>query len=126
MGQNALIASVAIKPNASATANIQAPLVTDTVGTLLIGQGNKSSLNNTAAAVKLVSATARRINKVIVNTAASATSAIYDSATSGAAAAGNLVFSIPQTAGIYDVDFPLTNGLCLLVGTAGVISLSYQ
>ena len=126
MGQNALIASVAIKPNASATANIQAPLVTDTVGTLLIGQGNKSSLNNTAAAVKLVSATARRINKVIVNTAASATSAIYDSATSGAAAASNLVFSIPQTAGIYDVDFPLTNGLCLLVGTAGVISLSYQ
>lgn len=126
MGQNALLVSAAVKPNAGGTGNIQAPLVTDTVGTLLIGQGNKSSLNNAAGAAKVISAAARRINKVIVNTAASAAGGIYDAATAGAAAAGTLVFAIPQTVGIYDVDFPLANGLVLTVGTAGVVSLSYQ
>lgn len=126
MPQGPLQVSAAIKPNSGNTANIGSPLKMDSVSALLVGQGNLSSLNNTAAAVKLVSATARRICKVIVNTAPSATSAIYDSATAGAAAAGNLVFAIPQTVGIYAVDFPLSNGLCLLVGTAGVISLSYQ
>ena len=125
--QNALQVTPAVKPNAGATANIAAPLKMDSVSALLIGQGNLSSLNNTAAAVKLVSASARRICKVIVNTAASGgTGAIYDSATSGAAATGNLVFTIPQTVGIYALDFPLVNGLCLAVGTAGVVSLSYQ
>lgn len=128
MAQGPIQVSAAIrKATAAAAGGSGSPMLLDPSQSLLIGKGLKTSLNNAAGAAKLVDATARRIVKVIVNTAASGgTGAIYDAATAGGAAAGTLVFTIPQTAGVYDVDMPLVNGLVLAVGTAGVVALSYQ
>jgi hypothetical protein len=120
MPQNANAATVAVKGSA------QSPLKLDAAQSLTTGKGLLTSLNNTAGTAKLISASARRICKIIVLTPDSTASNIHDCATTGAVAASNLVYTIPQTAGVYDVDFPLTAGLVLTVGTAGVIALSYQ
>lgn len=121
MGQNAQAATVTRKKST----NAQSQPFTDDAGALVIGKGTSSSLNNVATAGALISATARRVCKVIVNTAASTAGGVYDSNVGGIAAA-KLVFAIPQTVGIYDVDMPLTTALSLVVGTGGVVSLSYQ
>lgn len=122
MGQNAQAATT----TRSKATNAQSQPFTDAGGAITTGKGTSSSLNNAAGAAKLISAAARRICKVIVLVPDSTASSIHDCATAGAAAAANLVYTIPQTAGVYDVDFPLTAGLVLTVGTAGVIALSYQ
>lgn len=124
MPQGLIQVAAATKPNGSGRA--AAPLVMDAGGALVTGKGTTTVLNKTAAAAALISASARRICKVIVNTAGSAPGAINDAATAGTAAAANLVFNIPNTVGIYDVDFPLTAGLVLTVGTGQVVALSYQ
>ena len=122
MAQNAQAATIA----RAAAGNTQSQPLTDAAHALTVGKGTANSLNNTAGAAKIVSASARRICKVIVNTAPTAVSGVYDAATAGACTAANLVFNIPEAVGVYDVDIPLANGLGLVVGTAGVIALSYQ
>ena len=84
--------------------------------------GNQSALNQTGSVV--VKAAMGRVKKVIVNTAV-AGATLNDCATTGAAAAGNLIFAIPNSAGIYDVDFPFFNGLTL-IGSTGVFAISYD
>ncbi len=124
MPQGPLQVSASVKPNGSGKSG--APMQLDAAGALLTGKGNNTALNITAEAATVVDAAARRICKVIVNTAASAAGGIYDSGTTGNVNAAHLVFAIPQTAGIYDVDMPLSAGLAIIVGTGGVVSLSYQ
>lgn len=124
MPQGPLQVSAAVRPNGSGKSG--APLNMDAAGALLIGKGSTSIKNITAEAATVLSTTARRVCKVIVNTAASAAGGIYDAATTGNCTAANLVFAIPQTVGIYDVDMPLSAGLGIIVGTAGVVSLSYE
>lgn len=121
MGQNAQAATIARAKGS----NAQSQPFTDAAGALMTGKGTSTALNKTATAGVLISAAARRICKVIVNTAASTAGGIYDSSVANIAA-GTLVFAIPQTVGIYDVDMPLGVSLSLVVGTGGVVSLSYQ
>lgn len=110
----------------SATAFKAAPQLASADGALLTGKGLKTALNKVAGA-SVVQAGVGRVAKVYVNTAPSGgTTQINDCATTGAAAAANLVCVIPNTVGIYDVDVPIGVGLCLTVGTAGVVSISYQ
>jgi len=105
------------RPTSSAySAFKNAPQVQDVVGATMVGKGTLSALNKTVTAGVLVKATPGRICKVIVNTAASTAGGVYDSN----------VAAIPQTVGIYDVDFPCETAISLVVGTAGVVSLSYQ
>lgn len=125
MPQGATPSAPAARFNAAGTSSSAAPLVEDVSGALLTGKGLKSALNKTATAGVLVKATPGRICKVIVNTAASTAGGVYDSNVAGIAA-GTLIFAIPQTVGIYDVDFPAAVALSLVVGTGGVVSLSYQ
>jgi len=86
--------------------------------------GNANLLNITAAAV--VKATPGTIYNVSVTTAGSAPGAVHDVATVGAAAAANLVASIPNTVGNYSLIFPCATGIVVTPGTGQVLSVSYN
>lgn len=101
--------------------NAQASVIT-TIG------GQKSALN-LAAGANLVKAGAGRIVQINVNTAGTGGSfAVHDSATTGAAAASNLVWEGSATTAQGDVvslNFPCANGIVVTVPTAGVVAVSY-
>lgn len=97
---------------------------TDTLGNSVVVNGVSSALNITAATV--VKTGAGRIATVCVNTAGSTVGGVYDVATTGAAAAANLVFALPNTVGVYRVEFPLSVGLVVTPGTGQVVSISYN
>lgn len=59
-------------------------------------------------------------------TTAGAVGAIYDTSTTGAVAASNLIAVIPATVGVYYVQFPFLTGLVVAPGAAQVVSVSYQ
>lgn len=64
--------------------------------------------------------------RVYVNTAPSAAGSVHDAATTGAAAATNLIANIPPTAGVVEIIAPYYEGLCIDPGTGGVVSVSYE
>ena len=114
MPQGALAANVATIPNGAGGFSL-APMQMDKTGNLLTGAGSASVLNKTAGA-SVIKATAGRISKVIVNTAASTAGSVSDCATTGAAAAGNQVLIIPSGTAIgtvYNLDWPCLPGLVL-------------
>jgi len=121
-----LAAIVSRATSLAATAFSAAPALASADGAMLTGKGLKTALNKVAGA-SIVKTGVGRLAKVYVTTAPSGgTTQINDCATTGAAAAANLVCVIPNTVGVYDIDVPLGVGLCLTVGTAGVVSISYQ
>ena len=85
-------------------------------------KGNTATLNLAASTV--LKPNQGRVYKVMVNTAG-AGNKIHDCATTGAAAAGNLVFAIPNAAGVYDVECPCQVGVTFIFG-AGVCSVVYS
>jgi hypothetical protein len=123
MAQGPLQATVAISPTAGG--NKQAPLQMDATGNLLIGQGSTSALNKVAGA-SVIKAGPGRVCKVIVNTAGTGPGQVNDCLTTGAVAASNLVAVIPNTVGVYAIDFPFAVGIVLTVGTGQVVSISFD
>lgn len=104
--------------------NALAPLVLDANGkSALITLSLSSALNVTA--LTLVHAGLGRVSKVVVLTAGSTAGKISDVATTGGVAAANLIFNIPNTVGIYELDFPIALGLVVTPGTGQVLSISY-
>ena len=89
----------------------------------ITGQGISTTLNITAST--LVKAGQGRVAKVMINTAGSTAGGVYDSATVGGVGASNLVAVLPNTAGMYSLDFPIKNGLVVVTGTGQVVSVSY-
>ena len=83
-----------------------------------------ASYNLTAAT--LVKAGAGRIIKFAVIVAGSAAGTINDSATTGGAAAANEIAVIPNTVGIYSLEWPTVNGLVVVPGTGQTVAVSYQ
>lgn len=93
-------------------------------GAVLVGKGAKTVLNISADTV--IKNVKGRVARVSVLTAGSAPGFIYDSATVAGASAANLVASIPNTVGVYDIDMPMSNGIVYVHGTAQVIAVSYN
>jgi len=89
----------------------------------ITAQGISTALNITAST--LVKAGQGRVAKAMINTAGSTAGGIYDSATVGGVSASNLVAVLPNTVGMYTVDFPIKNGLVIVTGTGQVLSVSY-
>jgi hypothetical protein len=87
--------------------------------------GSKGAvLNITASAV--VQGHAARLARISVLTAGSGAGAAHDCATTGAAAAGNKVATIPTTAGaVLDLDWPCATGIVIIPGSGQVLSVSY-
>ena len=67
---------------------------------------------------------AGRVGTVIVTTAGSAVGALYD--TNAASSTANKFYVIPNTVGVYVINFPVSNGLVATPGTGQVISVSYS
>jgi hypothetical protein len=59
-------------------------------------------------------------------TTAGAVGAIYDTTTTGAAAAANQIAVIPAVVGTYYLQFPFLSGLVVVPGASQVLSVSYQ
>jgi len=62
---------------------------------------------------------------LVVNTAGSAPGTINDCTTIGAASAANQVAPIPNTTGVYKLDWPFQNGIVIVPGTGQVIAAKW-
>jgi|SRR6185437_4014917 len=85
--------------------------------------GNASKLNITAATV--VKATPGTLFRVSVNTAGSAAGSAYDASTTSGNIAANLIADIPNTVGIYELEWPCAAGILIVPGTGQVLSVSF-
>ncbi len=102
-----------------------APLKEDLIGALLVGKGVVCKPNITGA-VQLVKGGPGRVCRISVNTAGSTVGLVSDVATTGGVAAANLIATIPDTVGVYDIDMPILNGLVITPGTGQVLAVSYM
>lgn len=85
-------------------------------------QGALSYTDLTAAT--LVHSGNGRLCNVVVTTAGSATGAVYDSTNTTTPA--NLIYVIPNTVGVYTVNFPVNYGIVVVPGTGQVVSVSHS
>lgn len=85
--------------------------------------GSTSVLNITAATV--VKAAPGTLWTITVTTAGSAAGSAHDVLTTGGAAAGNLIFDIPNTVGVYTLYWPCKTGIVITPGTGQVLSVAY-
>lgn len=99
------------------------PGLVDATKTQVVGSGTGSALNLTAATV--VKSTAGRCVRITVVVAGSAAGTANDVATTGAVAAANEFFSIPNTVGTYFLDWPCAAGITIAPGTGQTVAVSY-
>jgi hypothetical protein len=105
-------------------------LVTTNVGAagdLRVTRGGTSSKLNLAAGNNVVKAAAGRVARVSFTTAATGVCGVYDTATVGGIGAATLIWQAATTTEgqIVDLDWPCANGIVVVVGTAGVASVSF-
>jgi hypothetical protein len=65
-----------------------------------------------------------RVCTVIVTTAGTTAGSVYDSANT--ASLTNKVYSIPNTVGVYVVNFPINYGIVIVPGSGQVVSVSHS
>ncbi|WP_230676356.1 hypothetical protein [Burkholderia gladioli] len=127
MPQGPLQANVAV--NSTVTPKTSAPLQLDASGNLLVGVGSTNKLN--VSTITAVKAAPGRVCKVTVITAATAGNfAVYDVATTGAAATANAIIkytaSWPAVGTVISLDFPCLAGIVVDPGTSGVVAVSFD
>jgi hypothetical protein len=83
----------------------------------------KSAKGITSATV--VKASGGYVASVTVIVAGSAPGSVNDVATTGAAAASNQVYVVPNTVGTYAVNFPVSAGIVVVPGTGQTIAIAY-
>jgi len=102
--------------------------VTDAAGEMLVRHqpedGRLANYNVTSSTV--IKATAGRAFRVAVVVAGSAAGAIHDIATTGGVANANRIAIIPNTVGIYEINWPCATGIVLVPGTGQTLSISYS
>jgi hypothetical protein len=99
------------------------PATQTVAGTVNTQQGTSSSLNLTAATV--VKATAGRAVRVSVLVAGTAPGTVNDTTTTAGAALANEVFEIPNTVGMFELDWPCASGIVVVPGTGQTVAVSY-
>lgn len=92
-------------------------------------QGRCSALNiSVATQVSTVpkdqTLASARLVKVSVITAGSTVGGAYDNV--GAATAATQVAAIPNTVGVYQIDWPISAGIYIVPGTGQVVSVCYD
>lgn len=90
--------------------------------TYLNVQGALSFTNLTTTT--LVHTGAGRVCNIIVTTAGTTTGSIYDS--NSTAVTTNKIYVIPNTVGVYIVNFPINYGIVVTPGTGQVVSVSHS
>lgn len=101
---------------------VQKPGVVDSKNYQIMSAGQSSTLNITAATV--VKATPGRLVRINVTVAGAAGTA-NDCATTGAAAAANVICAIPAVVGVINIEWPCATGIVITPGAAQVVSVSY-
>lgn len=113
--------SVPLSTDASNKLNvITAPATGSTTTTI---SATSRTLNITAATV--IKASAGQVVTISVLVAGDAAGTVNDCATTGAAAASNAICPIPDTVGIYPVNFPATTGIVVAPGTGQTLAISF-
>lgn len=75
-------------------------------------------------ATTLVHNGAGRVCNIVVTTAGSAPGSVYDS--TNTASPSNKIYVIPNTVGVYTVNFPVNYGIVVVPGTGQVVSISHS
>ena len=91
-------------------------------GASITAKGTKTFYNITANTV--VKATTGRVARISVLVAGAA-GGVYDAATVAAGTSANQIAVIPAVVGVYEIDFPVFNGIVLKPGAAQVLAISY-
>lgn len=86
--------------------------------------GNKVATGITAQTV--VSLNPGRLVVVSVVVAGSSVGSIYDASATTTATASRLIYSIPNTVGVYVVSMPVANGIVVSPGTGMTVAVSYS
>lgn len=89
----------------------------------LVVQGRKNALNVTADT--LVYSGSAWVARVVVMTGV-AGGYIHDANSAANAVTANRFYAIPATAGVYDVYFPVVNGIVIKPAAGSVVALSYS
>lgn len=121
MPQAPLSAATAVNPAGKFVMN-----VVDATGNEFVASGKTGAYNVTA--ITAIKASAGRVVKVVVNVASSSAVKVYDVATTGGAAAANLIYAGPTTSVVGTVitlDWPCANGIVVDPGTGGTVSVNY-
>jgi hypothetical protein len=120
MPQGPVTSAVALNPSKAAV-----PLSVDAEGALITaGSANNTTLNITAATV--VKATPGLVFRVSVQVAGTGTGTVNDCATTGAAAAANQIYVIPETVGVVAIDWPCLTGIVVTPGTGQTVAISWS
>jgi hypothetical protein len=85
--------------------------------------GAQTALNITAATV--IQASPGRLARIHVIVAGSAVGSASDAAAVADVAAGNQIATIPNTVGVYDVDWPCLSGIVVTPGTGQTVAVAY-
>jgi hypothetical protein len=105
----------------TAIKNIVTALATEAANFLNVnGQTNAAAIS----AATVVKGVAGRIASVSVVVAGSATGHVYDGAT--LAATTKPLYVIPNTTGVYVVNFPVSFGILVVPGSGQTVSVSYS
>lgn len=99
----------------------------DGTGNEFVASGSSSSLNITGGAAALVKGSAGRLVRLVVTSAITGSVTVNDAATTGTAAASNLVYSAatPAVGTVVYLDWPCANGIVVTPGSAGSVAVSY-
>lgn len=120
MPQGPIAAATAINPAGKFVMN-----TVDATGNAYVSAGKTGQYNITAATA--VKATAGRLVRIVVTATITGNLTANDAATTGTAAASNLIFSAatPAAGTVYVLDWPCANGIVVTPGTAGSVAVSY-
>lgn len=88
----------------------------------LAGNSNRAAIS---ASTLVLSKPGRLVN-LIVTTAGSTVGSAYDAPSVATAASTNVVYSIPNTVGVYPINCPLMYGLVITPGTGQVVTVTYS
>ena len=119
MPQNAMAVTSSVT-----TAGVQSPTLVDSGKRQVNTRATNSALNITTATV--VKNSSSKLVNIIVLVAGSTAGAVYDSIATTGNSATNQIFAIPNTVGVYTLDFPVTNGIVVAPGTGQTIAISYS
>ena len=120
MPQSPLSAATAVNPAGKFVMN-----VVDATGNEYVASGKTGQYNITAATA--IKGSAGRLVRIVVTSTITGNLTANDAATTGAAAAANLIFSAatPAAGTVYVLDWPCANGIVVTPGSAGSVAVSY-
>lgn len=121
MPQSPLNAATAVNPSGKFVMN-----VVDATGNEFVASGKTGQYNINGSAT-LVKGSPGRLVRIVVTGTITGNLTANDAATTGAAAASNLIFSAatPAAGTVYVLDWPCANGIVVTPGTAGSVAVSY-